>query len=432
MLTKETLGHSRPLVLNLILALVALGLVPSAVVSQGTIGRIVINVLDAEGKPASGVAVSASCEALPRFSRKTKTNKRGKATISVVDATEVYQITVTPEEGQPLTINVKPQLGAQGTERTVQLGGRLVEAAVTEEGGGAPESSFTPAQTAFNEGVDALKANDLGAAEAKFKEAIELEPNLGAAYSAIAGVYVTKKDWQAALAATDRLEALEGESARLFRLRYEAHQGLGNDSEASKALKALDRLGEGGDATALTFNRGADAMRVGDLRAAREAFEEALEMNADLVPALSALTTIHLVEGRWSDAVAVAERTLAIEPENPKALKARYEALRQEGSPEAKAAFEALAAVDPKAVADEEFERGVELFDGGSAQDAIEAFERVLTILPDHALAHYRLGLSYISVDEAARARGHLERFIALAPENPEVSSAKEMLQFLE
>ncbi len=431
MLTKEPLGHSRPLVLRLILAALLLSLLPASASSQGTIGRVVINVLDAEGKPASGVAVSATCEALPRFNRKTKTNKRGKATISVVDATEVYQITVTPDEGQPLTINVKPQLGAQGTERTVQLGGRLAETAVAE-GGGGPEATYTPAQTAFNEGVDALKANDLATAEAKFKEAIELEPGLGAAHSAIAGVYVTKKDWQAALAATDQLEALEGESARLYRLRYEAHQGLGNDSEASKALKALDRLGQGGDATALTFNRGADAMRVGDLRAAREAFEEALEMNADLVPALSALTTIHLVEGRWSDAVALAERTLAIEPENPKALKARYEGLRQEGSAEAKAAFEALAAVDPKAVADEEFERAVELFDAGSTQDAIEAFERVLTILPDHALAHYRLGLSYISVDQAARARGHLERFIALAPENPEVSSAKEMLQYLE
>ena len=434
MLSHDQHGRSRSFAFCLILLLLAIGLAPAPVASQGTIGRIVINVLDAEGNPAAGVPVIAECEALPRFSRKTKTNKRGKATISVVDATEVYQITVTPAQGPPHKIHVKPQLGAQATERTVQLGGGPAAAPVSAEGADPElERTFTPAQTAFNEGVDALKANELSTAEERFKKAIELEPELGPAYSALAGLYVTKKEFDAALAATDQLEKLEGESSRLFRLRYEAHRGLGNEDEASKALKALGRLDEGGDAAALAYNRGADAMRLGDLRAAREGFEEALEIDADLVPALGALTTVNLLEKKFADTIAMAERTLALEPDNQLALQARYEALREEGPPEALAqAFEAFARIDPQTVANDEYERGVALFDQGKTREAIATFQRVLTLLPDHAPSHYRLGLSYISTDESDSARLHLERFIELAPENPEVSSAKEMLQYLE
>ena len=398
--------------------------------AQGTFGRIIINVIDENGDPVAGVPVTATCELLPRFKGKAKTNKKGKASISVVDATKVYQVTIAPENAPPITEEIKPAIGAAGTERTVQLGGGSAPVA-TE---GAPEErTYTPAQTAFNEGVDALKENDLGSAEAGFKKALELEPDLAAAHSALAGLYVTKKDYEAALASAQKAEDLEGESARLHRVRYEAHRGLGNDSEASKALKALGRLGEGGDAAALAFNRGADALRLGDLPAARVAFDEALEINSDLVPALNALSTVNLLEQKWSEAVTTSERALALDPSNTSSLRMRYEASRQLGdSQRTEEAFAALAAVDPASLANEEYERGTDLFNAGQTEAAIESLERTLSLKPDHPHAHYRLGLSYLALEDNARARQHLERFVALAPEDSEVPSAKEMLQYLE
>ena len=51
--------------------------------------------------------------------------------------------------------------------------------------------------------------------------------------------------------------------------------------------------------------------------------------------------------------------------------------------------------------------------------------------VPDHAKANYLLGIALVGEDPA-KAKGLLEKFIALAPNDPDAATAKEMLQYLE
>jgi tetratricopeptide (TPR) repeat protein len=149
---------------------------------------------------------------------------------------------------------------------------------------------------------------------------------------------------------------------------------------------------------------------------------------------MSALALVYYEDGSYAEAAEVAERFLAAGGDgknDQKMLRLRWESYRAQGdTAKEKEAFDALAAADPKVLVDELFAAGAKLFDAGHADAAGESFEKVLAIDPDHARAHYQLALCLVSSDAAA-AIEHLERFLELAPDDPEAPGAEEMLGYL-
>ena len=122
--------------------------------------------------------------------------------------------------------------------------------------------------------------------------------------------------------------------------------------------------------------------------------------------ALSALAAILMDTGSFSDAAAVAERLLVVEPENVSGLSIRYNAyvsLGDEGR--ARMALEALSAAAPEQLASQSFERALERFDQGQFEEATANLHAVITLTPDHARAHYYLGLCYTNADDSAPTR---------------------------
>ena len=72
-------------------------------------------------------------------------------------------------------------------------------------------------------------------------------------------------------------------------------------------------------------------------------------------------------------------------------------------------------------------EQADEDFRAGRRDKAAAAWLRVLEIEPDLARAHYALGLIYAE-DDTAKARKHLERFIAISPGSPEAATARRLM----
>lgn len=68
----------------------------------------------------------------------------------------------------------------------------------------------------------------------------------------------------------------------------------------------------------------------------------------------------------------------------------------------------------------------------GKVDEAIEDYERVIRLNPNHALAHYKLGLALQRVGRTTASREHLERFLSIwsrADEDvPELIAARRML----
>lgn len=181
------------------------------------------------------------------------------------------------------------------------------------------------------------------------------------------------------------------------------------------------------------FNEGNAAAREGDYVVAQAKYREALEQDPHLAAARAALATVLLLEREYADAARQTEEGLALEPENQKLLTLRYKAYQALGD-KAKAA-EALAELetaDPEQAAAGFYQQGVGHYEGGRMAAAAETFEKVLATDSGHAKAHYFLGLCRINLGDSAAAKEHLATFLALAPEDPEAASARDMLKFLE
>jgi len=90
-----------------------------------------------------------------------------------------------------------------------------------------------------------------------------------------------------------------------------------------------------------------------------------------------------------------------------------------------------LKGADSQHIARVMLELGVSSFNAGNMEQAKDMFERILEIQPDHARAHYHLGLCYVSLGDTARGKELLTRFVELAPQDPDAAVAREMIATL-
>lgn len=391
-------------------------------------GRVTVLVKNEDGKPVQGVKVTVTSKELGSFEEVKETNKKGRAIFSFTDATKIYDFRFEYEGFPPLDVPIKPEVKGSITREITLSKGQPAAAADD----GAITTVFTPSEKVFNEGVKALQDGDMDTALTKFLEAVEKNEKMALAHSALAGVYLEKADYASALASVTRYLELEPDNPRGIRMLYEAHNKLGNEKEAEEALKALKKLDQGGDTVAMIFNEGVAAVRVGDYKNAKARFEEALQLDPNLSQAVGALAVIYINEKNFAEAARMAEKHLELQPGDVKSLRIRWDAYRGLGdAAKAEEAFKDLAAADPKVLISDLYNKGNELFDGGDVTAAKEYFEKVLEIDPTYARAHYRLGVSHVSAGESADAKEHLQRFIDLAPDDPEAAVAKDMLQYL-
>ena len=402
-------------------------------------GRVVIIVKDEEGNPVKDVEITVTTKEITNFLDQKSTNKKGRAVFSMTDGTRTYDFKLTAEGFPPMDFSVRPAIN-DTTTREITLsraGNRGAGGGGGGEAGAAASSEtttvYTPAERVFNEGVEALRAGDIATAKANFLTAVERDPRMILAHSALAGVYLEEGDFNAALVATDQVLELEPDNPRATRFRYEAYKGLGDEENADKTLKQLQRLAPGGDTIKMIFNEGVAATKVGDLASAKARFLEVLELDANFKEAIGALGVIFIKEGDFDQAVAMAERMLAVDPTNLQAKKIRYDSYRALGDTEkAQAAMMELAADDPSSIINQFYNEGAKAFENGDTALARENFEQVLVFDENHAATLYQLGITLISSGETAQARTHLEKFLQVAPNHPEAATAQDMLQYLE
>ena len=71
------------------------------------------------------------------------------------------------------------------------------------------------------------------------------------------------------------------------------------------------------------------------------------------------------------------------------------------------------------------FNQGVVLWNGGKVADAKKAFESAIQANPNHAEAHYQLGMALVNEGNLASAATEFETYLKLAPEGPNAATAK-------
>jgi Tfp pilus assembly protein PilF len=181
------------------------------------------------------------------------------------------------------------------------------------------------------------------------------------------------------------------------------------------------------------FNQGAEASQMGDTVTAKKKMQEALATDPNLLPAHSALALMYLTDKQYAEAAAEAEKVLAVEPKNERAVRIAVDAYKALGNKEKQAAYAAvLSTLDPKAGAIDTFNQGVVAYNAGDMSKARGFFEQSATANPEYPKVFYMLGMCYVSEGNNAKAKQAIETFISKADsDDPDLATAKEMLAYL-
>jgi len=197
------------------------------------------------------------------------------------------------------------------------------------------------------------------------------------------------------------------------------------------ARKKFEQTGGGSPAIA-AYNEGVEKAKAGDLEGAEAKFKEALKHDSKLEPAYRGLAAISFNQKKYQDAADYAAKAIALDPQDTDALNTRYESFKALGDKDKAAkAYDDLKAVSPQLAAGANFNKAANLYNSGKVQEAKKILEQVVVDAPSNAKAHYLLGLCYVNDNYKDKAKQELEKFISLAPNDPDVATAKEMIKYL-
>jgi len=220
------------------------------------------------------------------------------------------------------------------------------------------------------------------------------EPHAGWLQSRIAA---ERGDWETVLAITERLREQLGVRKRAAMLRAEALRKLGREGAEIEVRRAAELPED--EAISDPYVREVENMKISpdnDLRIASELLER----------------------GKADEAAAKVELATIRFPNVPSVRIFQGKLLIQTGR--TKAAREVLAAFTrehPRSV-DGWFHFGVAQFLEGDATAAGTAFEKVITLKPDHALGHFNLGHTKKSLGDRAGAIASFETTLRCRPDH--------------
>jgi tetratricopeptide (TPR) repeat protein/tRNA A-37 threonylcarbamoyl transferase component Bud32 len=245
-----------------------------------------------------------------------------------------------------------------------------------------------------NRGVMRIRQHDMSAAVADLTRAIQLKPGEYAAYVDLAQAYQEQQNWTEACRQLDAAIALNppGIVAAIYRARARLHQHQGDLKAALQDLEQAIQHESGGrtspEALKDLGEKGRILFQLQNYAEADQAFTAALASQADN-PTLERLRADALLRlDRYGEAVQALDLALAHDRAQRRATAALYRA------------------------------RGLAQGKLGHYAAAAEDFTRHLELEPDNAADHARRGWTYVVLEAPTLALRDFERVVQIDPKN--------------
>lgn len=403
--------------------------------SWGQGGMLRGTVVDSEKNPIPDVKVTVTSEQLSSFRKTLVTDDDGQFSLRFLKAQTQYQFEILFEKPgyQSFTQQITPSAMRQMREQFMMEGSESQVVETLGDLGSVVTGSSSVAIEAFNAGLTAQKAGDLDVARAKYEDAVAADATLAPAQLALAQVLLDQREYVAAVEAADRALELATSRADALRVKYQALRALGKDKEAEAVGTELEQAEDAVSTARRLYNEGGEAFQANDHEMALAKFQRAAELDPSLEEAHHAVATLQLAKGNHEAAAKAAEMALSLGSEDVRTLRVLYDAYEALGrTDELSEIAPRLAAVDPDFGGAKLVEQAAALWNEGQVEKAVALSRLALSIDPDLAKAYYFLGLNHVSRGENQEAKAALQKFIDLAPDDPEAATAKEILAYVE
>src|SRR5688572_29311721 len=286
-----------------------LGLAPAAL-AQSTM--IKGKVIGENKEPIVGAQITI--EFLGGVNRKlqTKSDKRGEF-IQLLTESGNYRISATDAK-----------IGTATAETRVNLG-RVSEVTIVLVPTTAANDTAKAAELkkAFDEGVQASRAGNHDAAIEKFRAALTLAPTCFDCHFNIGVAHMAKKDEKAAEAAWKQALEVKADYAEAMNALSTLYNNQKRFDEAAAMSAKAAATGGGGASADATFNQGIILWNTGKIAEAKAKFEETIKINANHADAHFQLGMALLNEGKLPEAVAEFEGYLKLAPDGQYATQAK-------------------------------------------------------------------------------------------------------------
>ena len=180
------------------------------------------------------------------------------------------------------------------------------------------------------------------------------------------------------------------------------------------------------------FKKAIELTQAGQFDQAEAAYNEILVKSPSVAEVHYNLGYIYSQKKDWPAAEAAYLKAIEIRPAYGEAYTALSRVYSQSGQPDKATEILAKAAAENKTDPKVQFGVAVNLLNGGKAEEAAAAFQKVLEIDPNYADAYFHLGTLAVGQNKIPEAIAHLEKFLSMSPTNAQnVATAQGLLQAL-
>jgi Tfp pilus assembly protein PilF len=180
------------------------------------------------------------------------------------------------------------------------------------------------------------------------------------------------------------------------------------------------------------FNEGFAALEAEDMPTALEKFRQASEIDPEFPEASQATAAVAIQLKDFAAAAEASENLVRLQPDNLDAIGTAYFAeLMINDIDRLIPSARRLAEANPEVVANEMLQHARVLFDENELAGSKSLLEIIVEKEPELAAAYFQLGLTCNMLQDTACAVEALERFLELAPDDPEAATAQSLLDYL-
>ncbi len=176
------------------------------------------------------------------------------------------------------------------------------------------------------------------------------------------------------------------------------------------------------------YNAAVEAYQADNLDVAWTKAQEAVKAGPEKANGYDLAAKVALKRKDWDNVVAMGEKSLSLEADNPPLIGTLMEAYRAKGDKAKFAEYEKRYIAANPDQPDVIYNQAVELYNKGKFKEAAPILTKVVEAKADHAKAHYLLGMCDVNLNKIPDMKKHLTEYLKLDPKGSDAATAKEML----